>query len=337
MCMAVWSVTESTDVHAALVTGASGFIGRHLCEALQKSGVRVRALLRKPMIGPWDEYRLGDLTKPLPGDLLVGLDTVYHLAGKAHALAERQADWSTYADVNVEGTRRLLTAVSDTGVKKFVFFSSVKTMGEGTAQPQNELSVLAPKHPYGETKREAEDLVRAAAKSLRGVILRLPMVYGMQAKGNLQRMLRAVDLGRFPPIMDCGNRRSMVHVDDVVAAAVLVSESPQAAGKTYIITDGNAYSSRKIYELMCQALGRKIPGWSLPVPWLSFLARFGDAGGALLGKRLPFDSDALEKLIGSALYDSKLIETELGFRPTHDLAGSLGEMVKELRSDYAPR
>ena len=325
---------EVEKLGAALVTGASGFIGQHLCRALQADGVRVRAMLRTPVSGPWDEHCIGDLcAASLSDGLLSGLDTVFHLAGRAHALSESSADISAYTAVNVDGTRRLLAAASAAGVSRFIFFSSVKAMGEGGARCLNEASLAVPVHPYGETKLQAENLVREAAAltGLHGVILRLPLLYGGSVKGNLARMLRAIDRGRFPPLPEVGNKRSMIHVLDVVSAALLVSRASSAAGKTYLLTDGEAYSSRALYELMCRALGRRVPRWSLPMSALRVAARLGDLGGAIRGRRLRFDSEALSKLTGSAWYDSALIAAELGFQAVHRFEESLPEMVDAIR------
>jgi nucleoside-diphosphate-sugar epimerase len=146
----------------------------------------------------------------------------------------------------------------------------------------------------------------------------------------MQKMLAAVSQHRFPPLPEAANRRSMVHVQDVLEAAILASEHPLAVGHVFIASDGCAYSTRQIYELMCQALGRRPPGWSVPLPCLRALGWAGDAVGRLRGRRFMFDSDALEKLIGNAWFSSRKIETMLGFRPDWNLEKALPEMVAEM-------
>ena len=94
-----------------------------------------------------------------------------------------------------------------------------------------------------------------------------------------------------------------------------------------MVTDGTPYSTRQIYELILDALGRKPPAWTLPVSLLRTAARAGDALGRLRGRRFPFDSELLEKLLGSARYDGQAICLELGFVPKRDLPGSMAEMV----------
>ena len=314
----------------ALVTGASGFIGQNLCQCLREGGVRIRALMRYECQGPWDEVVVADLADNLPDKVLQGVDAVFHLAGKAHALSETRQDETEYHAINTVGTQRLLEACQVEGVQRFVFFSSVKAMGEGGLACLDEDADLPPETPYGQSKLEAERLVLNGGYVPHPVVLRLSMVYGPIEKGNLPRMIHAVAKGRFPPLPELGNQRSMVHVDDVVRAAILVAERPEAAGGTYILTDGRAYSTRQMYEWICEALGKSIPAWYVPTFALRLLALLGDGIGALSGKRFVIDSDAMKKLVGSACYSSDLIQKDLGFTPVRNLQESLGEIVAAL-------
>ncbi len=316
----------------ALVTGATGFIGLALCERLRGMGVAVRGLARTRAVGPWDEFVRADLGRAVPETIVDGVDWVFHLAGKAHALDEMRQDAGAYRRINVEATAGLLDRALAGAARSFVFASSVKVLGEGSEQCLDETTPLAPATAYAETKAEAETLVAAAAaRGLHAVNLRLPLVYGPRCKGNLARMLGAVERGRFPPLAHGANRRSMVHVDDVARAAVLAAANRGAAGATYIVTDGRAYSTRELYELMCVALGKRPASWSVPVGPLRILGRMGDLLGRYRGRRVAFDSAALDKLTGSAWYSSRKIEAELGFTPARSLAESLPEMVADLR------
>lgn len=156
------------------------------------------------------------------------------------------------------------------------------------------------------------------------------MVYGNTEKGNLPQMIKAVAKGVFPPLPEMHNRRSMVHVDDVVAAALLAAKNPKAAGQIYIVTDGQAYSTRQIYDWIREALGKQPVTWSVPQAVLTLAAQGGDVISRLRNRRFPLDSDSLEKLLGSAWYSSAKIERELGFRPRHTLKDALPEIVRFL-------
>jgi nucleoside-diphosphate-sugar epimerase len=318
------------------VTGASGFIGAALCRRLQALG-RVRALVRRPCAGPWDEAVVADLaTEDLPRDALAGVDVVFHLAGKAHVVGAAARDAAGHRALTVEGTRRLLAACRGAGVERLVFASSVKAMGEGGPETLDESSAPAPRSEYGKSRRDAEELVLRGGDVAHAAVLRLPPVYGPGHKGNLARMIEAVDRGRFPPVPRVPNRRSMIHVDDVVSAALLAAERPAAAGRALIVSDGREYSTREIYEWICASLGMAVPRWTVSRSLLRALARVGDALGRLRGRPAPFDSDAYDKLFGSAVYDTSAAREALGFVPQWNLPSALPAMVDFLRRHPAP-
>jgi len=316
-----------------LVTGAGGFIGQRLVAALQEHGYIVRTLSRG----------LGDVNHPehfaldlamddCPTELCLGVSMIFHLAGKAHDLAAHAANVPQYRQVNVEGTRKLLEAAKQAGVPRFIFFSSVKAVGDSQPQPMDETVSVPADGPYGESKYQAEQLVLHGGYVPHPLVIRPSMVYGNTDKGNLPMMIKAIRRGLFPPLPDTGNRRSMVHVDDLVRAALLAAESAQTAGKVYIVTDGQAYSTRQLYDEIRAALGKAPIAWALPYGLLQGLARLGDGIGRLFQRRFPFDSAALDKLTGSAWYSSARIEADLGFRPTINLPASLPDMVRFLDS-----
>lgn len=320
-----------------LVTGASGFIGQRLCRRLQESGVTVHALLRQPAAGPWSTAFPVELgVDPIPAEIFIKqeVDTVFHLAVRAHAISEVAGDAAEYRRVNVDGTRVLLEAAMKAGVQRFVYFSSVKALADPGVQCVDEDWHPAPSADiYGRSKYEAERLVLAAgrASAMHVCCLRPALVYGPGVKGNLLRMMRAIDAGRFPPVPDTGNRRSLVHVEDLIQAAILAAETQAANGKTYIVTDGRNYSTREMYVMMAAALGRKVPFWTVPAWVLRGAGHIGDLIGRLWGRRFPVDSEAVARLLGSACYSGKKIAQELGYRPARDFGSALPEMVETYR------
>lgn len=330
----------SADIlqHRALVSGGTGFIGRHLVCALLQRGADVTVLSRRLSSGVEVKCRsvTGDLTRPETlADICRGFDIVFHLAGDAHAVDRLDDDDEDHGRrTTVDGTRALIEQSISAGVGRFIFFSSVKAMGEGGEACLDESSPALPATAYGKAKREAENMVLAAGRrGLAATVLRLPMVYGPGGKGNLPRMIRAVARGQFPPLPETGNRRSMVDVRDAVEAALLAAANPAASGKTYIVTDGQVYSTRQLYERISEAMGRPVPSWTVPLALLRGVARAGDVIGRIRGRRFVIDTAALEKLTGSAWYSSDKISRELGYRPRHTLLDALPGMVAEMRVD----
>lgn len=327
----------------ALVTGASGYIGRRLVSSLLRQGTAVRAVARDTVrikaLWPAAEVEAvsADLTRPktLAG-ICDGVCKVFHLASGTNDSGA--TDDQVLAGGTVAGTRMLLADAVRRGAEQFVFMSSVKAMGEGGQSCLNETSPALPVSSYGRAKHAAEHLVFEAGRQrgLHVCVLRLPLVYGGDdSKGNLPRMIAAIDRGRFPPLPETHNKRSMVHVDDVVRAALLAAERPQANGQLYLVTDGRDYSTREIYLAICSALGRPPPRWVLPMACLRIAAKLGDGIGSIMRREFPLNSETIEKLIGSACYSPEKIRRELGFRPTHTLIDALPEMVAHYRTDSA--
>jgi nucleoside-diphosphate-sugar epimerase len=266
----------------------------------------------------------------------VGIDIVYHLAGHAHADDEGsdRAD-ELHRSVTVAGTSWLLANAAAHGVRRFVFLSSVKAIGESTGPSAESGDVPRPTTAYGRARREAELLVLAADQHPMGVVLRSPLVYGPGVKGNLKAMIEAISAGRFPPIPIVDNRRSMVDVRDVVAALRFLETTDIATQRVFLVTDGEAYSTRRIYEAMSHALGRPVPRWSIPLPLLRLAAHAGDVFSNVTGRAAPLSTERLAKLFGNAHYSNRSL-VDLGFHPTHRLEAALPEIAVAWRECSEP-
>ncbi len=333
---------RATSLHGmrVLVTGATGRLGRHLVAALLEAGCLVSVLTRsaRAVQGAWPgktiETRVGDLTNP--GSLAGALDGVrglFHLASHSPPpgepdVYEAPAHWR----VSAQGTEHLLAAAIAAGVQRVVYLSSVKSMGDAagaSARPADESTPARPDTLYGRAKLAAERAVLAAGSAgrMHASVLRLPMVYGLGGQGNLARMIDAIARRRFPPWPRVNNRRSAIHVDDVVAAALLVATDRRAAGECYLVTDGAEYSTRWLYEQIHVALGRPIPDWSLPLWGWRGAARLGTLGERLTGRAMPLTSDALRKLAGDAWYSSQKIRDELSYVSSHRLETEIPRLV----------
>ncbi|MDR1995911.1 NAD-dependent epimerase/dehydratase family protein [Azonexus sp.] len=314
-----------------LITGSTGFVGNRVLAALTRRGDACRVLLRhgcSPQVVQVAQGNLADV--PALDAACAGIDCVIHCAGYAHAFAARSDDEARqHWQVNYEGTRNLVEAAGRAGVRRFVFLSSIKAMAEPGEVCADEDFLGEPESDYGQAKRAAETAVLVAAERYRMhvVNLRLSMVYGAGGRGNLERMGRLVGRGLFPPLPETGNRRSLVHVDDVVAAILAVAADPCAAGRTYIVCGPEAPSGRQLFDALRAASGLPPRHWECPRGVMQLAASVGDGLGRILGRHLPLNGEVLQRLLGSACYDGSRISSEIGWRPTVRLADGLREML----------
>ncbi|MBU1364656.1 MAG: NAD-dependent epimerase/dehydratase family protein [Gammaproteobacteria bacterium] len=312
-----------------LVTGSGGFVGSRVVQRLSAEGRSTRRLVRCAT-GAGDEV-VGDVLDPRTLRLACeGVGTVFHCAGYAHAFSSLgDEDSRRHWQINFEGTRNLIEAAGRAGVGRFVFLSSVKAMAEPGDTCANEDFPGEPQTAYGQSKLAAEEAVMDAGRryGMHVVNLRLAMVYGAGGRGNLERMGRLVRKGVFPPLPETGNRRSLVHVDDVVSAMCLVAEDDRANGRTYIVASHEAPSGRQLFDALRAAQGLQPCGWAMPEGLFRLAGRAGDVIERLAGRRMPLDSEVVSRLLDSACYSPARIDKELGWRARVPLAEGLREML----------
>ena len=295
-----------------LITGATGFIGRTLCERMRADGWHVRGSARyeelKTGFSDGVEFFRIDSVGPDSdwSAALEGTDAVVHLAARVHVMHDTALDpLAAFRLVNVAGTDRLARMAAKAGVKRFVFLSSIKVNGEGADSPYTEQDNARPLDPYGISKWEAETALWqvAAETGLEVVIIRPPLVYGPGVKANFLRMLQIVQQGIPLPFASINNRRSLIYLGNLVDAIVTCVNHPQAAGHTYLVSDGDDVSTPELLRRTGEAMGR--PARLFPLP--PVLMRFA---GWIFGK-----AAAVERLLGSLAVDSSKIHSELGWTP----------------------
>jgi UDP-glucose 4-epimerase len=294
------------DLKKYFLTGATGFIGNKLAKSIRDS-IIVLSRVKHPV---YDTIICDLEQKFIPDKALKDVDTVLHLAGFAHDMRDAGTIEDLYYKVNVSAAVQLANLAVQSGVKKFVFVSSVKAGGSPPPGAcANEKDQRHAEDVYGKTKREAElKLLEIGKESGMHVsIIRPSLVYGPDVKGNLKSMLLAVEKGWFPPLPETGNKRSMIHVDDLVRAILLVADDNRANGEIFIATDGTPHSSREIYNAMCGIAGRTIPKWNLPKALFKI--------ASLISPRIKYK---INKLLGDECYSSAKLEA-LGFKAKKSL------------------
>ena len=316
-----------------LVTGASGFIGRALLEALIRepgavvtgttrsetplpAGVRSRRIDRVDARTDWREA-------------LNACDTVVHLAARVHRMDDGVADpLAEYREVNVAGTLALAQQASAAGAKRFIFVSSVKVNGENTRPGQvfNETDAPLPADPYGVSKAEAEAGLLAGGwpGAMEIVVIRPPLVYGPGVRANFLRMSQWLARGIPLPLGSIrDNRRSLLGIDNLVSLLRVCMHHPAAANQVFLAGDGEDLSTTELLRRTAAALGvhaRLIP---VPVPLLA-------AGARLVGR-----PHLLQRLCGNLQVNISKAHRVLGWVPPLTLDEGLRRAVQPLRAPVA--
>ena len=169
----------------------------------------------------------------------------------------------------------MVKAAIEAGVKRLVFFSTIAVYGNSNGKILTEESPTHPDTFYAKTKLAAERIVLDAKRKdgcPLGTVLRVGAIYGARVKGNYQRLIQALAQGRFIPVGDGRNRRTLIYDCDVGKAALLAAEHPGAAGKIFNVSDGQFHTLKEIIVAICDALGRNPPRFSVPVGPARFMA-----------------------------------------------------------------
>jgi len=308
-----------------VVSGASGFIGRHLCAALTARGLRVKALVRRPGSAPASvaaEHLAGDLAQhPNLQPWLEGVAAVVHCAGVS-ALPPR-AKAGCYDDLmaaNLEATHWLAQQAADAGVGRFIFLSTAKVNGEQTKADQAfvETDAHQPQGAYACSKSLAEQALMAlsARRALPCVLIRPPLVYGPGVAGNMLRLMQLVERGVPLPFAGLENRRSLLGVDNLCDFVACALDHPAAVGETFFVADEQVISTRELVLMLAAALQRKARLFWVP-PWLLRPLR--------LHGRLAL---SLDRLLGSLVVDTAKAQNSLGWRAPMTVAQGVERMVQ---------
>jgi nucleoside-diphosphate-sugar epimerase len=265
-------------ISSALVTGAYGFVGVHLCRALVKQHWRVVAGHREnsprmAIPGVIPAYL------PLcaqPADWhrsLRSVECVVHLAGYVHRFGRQQHD--IYEQINVGGSRFVAEQAARAGVKRFVFLSSAKVNGEGAgARPYRAEDPPEPHDSYARSKASAESVIRdiCSRTGIEFAIVRPPLVYGPGVRANFKRLLRLAELGCPLPLGSIDNRRSLVGVGNLVDFLMTCMQHPRSGGRVWLVNDGEDISTPDLITRMAVLMRRRTRLFPCPPTVLKTLA-----------------------------------------------------------------
>ena len=310
------------------ITGATGFVGSAVLERLAaQAGVEIRALVRRVGVklpGNTVAVQVGE-DFLLEGDQpLEGVDVLVHCAARVHIMSDASSDpLSEYRSVNVAGTLKLAESAARSGVKRFIFISSIKVNGEGTVpgKPYTADDMPAPVDAYGISKMEAEQrlMLLGNATGMEIVIIRPVLVYGPGVKANFRSMMSWLNKGVPLPLGAIPNQRSLVALDNLVDLVVTCLDHAAAANQTFLVSDDDDMSTTELLKRMGEAL--ETPVRLIPVPaWL--LLR----GAALLGRK-----DVARRLCGSLQVDISKTRSLLGWTPPLTVAQALSKTARSFQ------
>jgi len=308
------------------VTGATGFIGHTLIDELSLRGSKVKVLLRENSFNRhFEDISLASIDENSDYScFLKGVDTLIHCAARAHVMKDNSSDpLECYREVNTKGTLNLARQAAKSGVKRFIFISSIKVNGEATelGHPFKAIDRRAPEDFYGQSKSEAEEqlLDLAEETGLEVVIIRPTLVYGPGVKANFASLFNLVSKG-LPLPFGCitNNKRSLVSVNNLVDLIMTCIVHPKAVNQVFLVSDDNDLSTASMVKQMSKALGK--PNRLIPIPlWCYHLA------GKLFGKQ-----DVVNRLLGSLQVDISHTKEVLGWTPPQSVEDGFQETVDAL-------
>jgi UDP-glucose 4-epimerase len=270
-----------------IVTGSSGFVGQSLCPALEAAGITVRRAPREVT---------GDINEHTDwGSIIEGTSAVIHLAARVHVMrpegtASNGDEDDHYRTINTFASDRLAVAAERAGVRRFIFLSTAKVMGEASIFPLTAADPVNPQDIYAQSKWDAEQAIAAAAKTMELVILRPPLVYGPNVRGNFLRLMQVIERGVPLPLGAISNLRSFISVGNLSGA---IKHALTAPAGVYLPTDGEDLSTSELIRRLAKAMNRPARLLAVPPALLKFCA-------LLAGRRPDY-----QKLVGSLQLDGQ--------------------------------
>jgi nucleoside-diphosphate-sugar epimerase len=306
-----------------LVTGATGFVGRTLCDVLAQSGYLVRCALRTKKEAhacAFEVIVVGDIAVYNDWEFaLRDVDVVVHAAGRAHVLNDSSSNLQLYMDTNVEGTQRLARAAENAGIRRFIYLSSIKVNGESTCgRPFRPTDLPNPSDNYGISKWHAEQKLWEFAERARMevIVIRPPLVYGPGVHANFRKLLSWVHKG-FPLPLGCViNSRSMVSVWNLCDLIKHVIQLQTIRSEILLVSDGIDLSTPDLIRRIAKFMDRPICLLPVPVMVLKTL-------GGVMGK-----SREVSRLCSSLSVDISATRCELNWTPPMSLDSSLERTVQ---------
>jgi nucleoside-diphosphate-sugar epimerase len=319
-----------------LITGSTGFIGSYLLQTLSQQKYQITGAVRKdfysPLSIPMKIVKVDNIDEKTNWqEALQGIDTVIHLAARAHIINETIPNpEAEFIKVNTQGTANLVKQSIQAGVKHFVFISSIGAMTTQSDRILTENSPCLPDSPYGRSKLQAEKALIELSKdsNMTWTIIRPTLVYGPSNPGNMERLMKLIKKGLPLPFGAIKNRRSFVFVGNLVDAIITCLDHPNAANQIFLISDNQDVSTPELIRLIAQQIQQPCQLLPVPTTLLRFLGYLGDRVESISGKNLPFNTYNIDRLLGSLYVDSSHIQKTLDWQPPFTLEQGLALTIE---------
>ncbi|MEQ9667166.1 NAD-dependent epimerase/dehydratase family protein [Coleofasciculus sp. G2-EDA-02] len=322
-------------MNAILITGATGFIGGCLVPLLTKQNMHIVAAVREKqnkLSSNITHVNVGNIDGSTRwGQALTDIDTVIHLAARAHILHDKAPNpEEEFLKANVQGTANLVKQSIAAGVNHFIFISSIGAMATLSDHLLTETSPCQPDAPYGRSKLQAEQaLIDLASQSnMTWTILRPTLVYGSGNPGNMERLIKLINRGLPLPFGLVKNRRSLIYVGNLVDAIATCLTHPNAKNQTFLVSDGQDLSTPELIRKIAYHLER--PCHLLPVPpsLLKMAGHLGDTIEQFTKRPLPLNTSTIDRLLGSLVVDSSHIRNTLNWQPPYTVDEGLSKTLR---------
>lgn len=308
-----------------LVTGSNGFLGKFLCQYLSDKDYSVIAHTRTPQIFSHSniENINFDLNENLEEFNFKGFEAIIHCAGRAHVMNETEASpLDAYRRINVEGTLNLAKKAVQSGVKRFIYLSSIKVNGEEATEqkPFTADDPIYTDDPYGLSKYEAEQALLKLAEEtgLDVIIIRPVLIYGPNVKANFKSMVSLASTKIPLPIGLLDNKRSMVSVYNLADLIRVCLTHPDAAGQVFLASDQDDISVKQLFDQLASCQGNKLIKIPVPKSLIYLLA-------SLVGR-----SAMASRLCSELVVNTSKNTQVLGWKAPYSTEQSLAKMFKEM-------
>ena len=310
-----------------LVTGANGFIGSALIKSLCHHGYTVRATVRSAsamtyMYAYRAKFSLENLFIHNIGELsdktdwhvvLDQVDTVIHCAARAHIIHEDSINpLETFRQINQRATTHLAQRACESGVRRFIFLSSIGVLGNSTGlTPFTDTSIPNPQAPYAQAKWEAEQSLLALPSTMERVIIRSPLVYGPGMKGNFGRLLNLINKRIPMPLGAVKNKRQFIGINNLIDFIMTCVKTTAVLNETFIISDKEVLSTTQLLQYLANSVDKPVLLVPIPHSWLTW-------GLTVLGQE-----KLAEQLLGNMEIKANKARELLGWEPIYSMQEQL--------------